>query len=749
MERFPDTTGSEVGASGGAQSDSWQILIVDDDSDVFEATAYALQDVQIFGRPLQLRHARSASEALQLLAQPPEPAVILLDVVMETEQAGLHLVVRIRKELKLLRPRIILRTGQPGRAPELETVTSYDIVDYKTKDELTRQKLRAALTAALRSYDQLRRIDASHQALERMVAASQWFLGDDLRDSFADGVLTQIASFIGVEPEGLVCARPEQPGQGRPVDYRVVAAAGRYRGFVSHPLDDLPDPSIVGSLTQCLQQRRTFVGERSLTLHFAGQSPDDDFAAYIAASQPLRDVDEHLIEVFRGSIAVCGRNVELMAKLRNFAYRDQQVDLPNRRAFVDAVDRARQRGGVPHVIALIDVDDFSNTDELLGQHFGDALLEGMAGRLREGLPEGCFLARVADDKFAVLGASALLQPKQLRDLLAEPFRINDLLYPVSVCIGLAQLDADRRSSADHLKDAQIALKRAKSIGQGQDMSYSLAIGMEMRERSRLVQEIRKAFDNRRLSTVYQPLIDLKTRRVVGVESLMRWWIDEQTMVPPDRFIQVAEQSGMMITLGTWSLRTSLATLKQLDLAGQGGLRMSVNVSAVQFRQPDFVQVVSQALAEYQVQPSRLELEITESAALVGLDQVRTVLEQLRATGISVAVDDFGTGFSSLSYLHRLPIDRLKIDRSFVQALATNEPGAGIAQTVLNLGRQLGVPVLAEGVEDEAQERLLIELGCNEAQGYLFGRPMPSQDLLAWLETHAAAPGPSTPAGDRP
>jgi len=509
---------------------------------------------------------------------------------------------------------------------------------------------------------------------------------------------------------------------------------------MSHMLGDLPHPAIVTSLTQCLQQRRTLVEERSITLHFAGHAPADDFAAYIASSHPLRDVDEHLLEVFRGSIAVCGRNVELLARLRHYAYRDQQVDLPNRRAFVDAVDRARQQAGEPHVIALIDVDDFSNTDDLLGHHFGDALLEGIAERLRHGLPAGCFLARVADDKFAVLGSKAMLRPKQLRELLDEPFKINGILHPVSVCIGLSQLDADKRSSIDHLKDAQIALKRAKSIGQGQDMAYSAAMGLEMRERSRLVQEIRKAFDSRRLSTVYQPLIDLTTRRVVGVESLMRWWVDERTVVPPDRFIQVAEQSGMMITLGTWSLRTSLATLKQLDLAGQGGLRMSVNVSAVQFRQPDFVQVVGQALADYEVQPSRLELEITESAALVGLDQVRLVLEQLRATGVSVAVDDFGTGFSSLSYLHRLPIDRLKIDRSFVQSLATDEPGARIAKTVLHLGGQMGVPVLAEGVEDEAQERLLIALGCSEAQGYLYAKPMPSQELLAWLEARAGAAG---------
>jgi len=421
MERFPDPTGSEVGASGGAQSDSWQILIVDDDSDVFEATAYALQDVQIFGRPLQLRHARSASEALQLLAQPPEPAVILLDVVMETEQAGLHLVVRIRKELKLLRPRIILRTGQPGRAPELETVTSYDIVDYKTKDELTRQKLRAALTAALRSYDQLRRIDASHQALERMVAASQWFLGDDLRDSFADGVLTQIASFIGVEPEGLVCARSDEEGLGRSDEYRVVAAAGRYHGLLGHALPALPDAWIVAELTQSLRQRRTLIGEHSVTLHFAGATTGDDFVAFLAATRPPQDIDERLLGMFSAVLSRAARN----AAQSQAATRDALTNLLTRHALA-MIQRRLGRvdaGDAPTAALLIDLDEFKRVNDTHGHAVGDAVLKSVAATLMSTVRAGDLVARWGGEEFLVglCGAdepAAMAVAEKLRSSLA-------------------------------------------------------------------------------------------------------------------------------------------------------------------------------------------------------------------------------------------------------------------------------------------------------------------------------------------
>jgi len=719
----------------------WPVLVVDDDDDVHEATDFALEGLQVFGRPLELWHARSAAEALARLDQGPEPAAMLVDVVMETDDAGLRFVTRVREGLGLHRPRIILRTGQPGRAPELDTVTRYDINDYKTKNELTRVKLCTTLTAALRSYDQLCRIDAGRAALERIIRSSEWLLGHESRDSLSEGLLAQIAGFIGVDPEGLVCARPDRPPSGGPAEFVVVAAAGRYSNLVQRRVAELPDRQVARALQTCLGQRRALVDAESVTLLFPGAERDDDFAAYVATREPLAHVDERLLELFRHHIGLCSRNVDLLQHLRAVAYRDQQVNLPNRRAFVEAIARVQADASAADgdwQIALVDIDDFSNTDDLLGHHFGDLLLQAVAQRLHDGLPARCHLARVADDKFGLLGPAADLQPTALRESLAAPFQLGEVAHVVSVCVGLAPVTPDGRAAVDLLKDAQIALKRAKSIGQGQDMQYSEAIGHELRERSRMVQEIRRAFDARRLSTVYQPQVDLASGRVVGVESLMRWWVDERTVVPPDRFIQVAEQSGLMLTLGTWSLRTSLATLVRLREAGHAGLRMSVNVSAVQFRQPDFVGIVAQALADFDLPAPLLELEITESAALVGMDQVCDILGRLRALGVSIALDDFGTGFSSLSYLHRLPIDRLKIDRSFVHALTTREPGARIARTVLHLGAQLGVPVLAEGVEDESQEAQLLALGCAEAQGYHYARPMSVQELEAWL-TRAEAP----------
>jgi len=220
--------------------------------------------------------------------------------------------------------------------------------------------------------------------------------------------------------------------------------------------------------------------------------------------------------------------------------------------------------------------------------------------------------------------------------------------------------------------------------------------------------------------------------VIGVEALMRWRAEDGRFVPPDRFIPVAERSGLIVGLGNWVLRIALHALARLRAAGYDRLRMAVNVSAVQFRQPDFLQTVEEALRDTGTNPEALELEITESVAALGFGYVEKLLHQLKSAGIGVAIDDFGTGFSSLSYLDRLPADRLKIDKSFVWALDSQQPGRRIADIVIELGRKLGMNVLAEGVETAAQTSLLRDLGCDDAQGYYFGKPMSLDELLSWL-----------------
>jgi EAL domain-containing protein (putative c-di-GMP-specific phosphodiesterase class I) len=264
------------------------------------------------------------------------------------------------------------------------------------------------------------------------------------------------------------------------------------------------------------------------------------------------------------------------------------------------------------------------------------------------------------------------------------------------------------------------------------------MGVEIRERVRMMHALRTAFGQNQLFVVYQPQIDLVTRRPVGAEALLRWQTPDGKFISPDRFIPIAEYSGLIIDLGEWVMRTACRELVDLRKAGHHDFMMSINVSQVQFRHPLFLDMLKRALEDTGAPPQNIELEITESMAMEEPDLLIKMLGQIKQTGVSIAIDDFGTGFSSLSYLQRLQIDRLKIDRAFVTEITGSARGSSIAEMVIQLGRNLGLAVIAEGVEDERQAQILQALGCPLAQGFLFARPMTAAALDSWLSNDALA-----------
>ncbi|WP_295007873.1 EAL domain-containing protein [uncultured Dechloromonas sp.] len=716
-----------------AQDSSWRVLIVDDDRDVHEATEFALSGVEILGRKLELIHAFSGKEAIALLEREQDVAVVLLDVVMESDDAGLKTVEAIRQELMLLNIRIILRTGQPGQAPEADTIARYDINDYKTKSELTHARLFTTLTSAIRSYSQLKCLDASRLGLEKIVSASNQFIAEKGLNAFADGVITQLASLIGIAPEGLVCATSSE-GAGDPEQYRVIAAAGRYQHLIQHRLEEIDNVHIARSLNQVLRNHYSVVGSRDITLFFRKNSTEG-FAAYIESAAPIRDVDQHLLEIFCTNIALCAKNIDLVTELRLDALVDRQVGLPNRNALIAELDRRAHDGATSNVVALVDIDQFAATNDMLGHAYGDALLRAMAQRLRALFDSSVFVARLAGDAFALTGPAHLLEADSIQRLFAHPFLIDDIDHAVSVCLGIAAC-ADSADSQDTLNNAYVALRRAKALGIGQSITFSPEIGEAARQRTSLLRDLRQAFEQRELSIVYQPQIDLQTGRIIGAEALMRWQRRNGQFVPPEQFIPIAEQSGLIVSIGRWMLPEALRTLKRFHQAGLDGLHMAVNVSSIQLRQPGFLDFVNASLAETDVAPNHLELEITESIALESLETMIALLNQLRSRGITIAIDDFGTGYSSLNYLEQLPIDHLKIDRSFVTSLASSERGSRIVRTIALLGNELDVRTVAEGVENQSTGDRLREFGCHAAQGYHYAHPMDETSFLDWMKEHA-------------
>jgi len=549
---------------------------------------------------------------------------------------------------------------------------------------------------------------------------------------FASAILAQVCALLKVEREGLVCA----PHRERRHDYAVLAASGRFAQRVGLALDRLPQTPEIDLLMACADLRCNIYGANGGLALYIGHKDEQEILVFVDVLRNHRWMDPQLLDVLCVHLGTVLHNRGLLERLRESAYHDPLVNLPNRAHFVEEVNACARHGMSDYILALVDIDDFSATNDVMGHRFGDRLLEKVARCLEASLPPGVLLARLGADTFGVLGSVRQVQPKRLLACVQQPLSIDGVPHKVSLTCGYVLLPQDPQAGVDLVKDATIALKRAKRDHRGQDLQYADQMGTEARDRALLLSELRAAIENKQLFLVYQPQLSLEARSLIGLEALLRWRTADGRFVPPDQFIPVAEHSGLIVGLGQWVLATACATMRELLDAGAAPQRMAVNVSTVQLHDPGFFDMVCATLASHGLEGRHLELEITESVAALPTQLLERALSALREQGVSIAIDDFGTGYSSLSYLERLPLDRIKIDRSFVRQL--REPrGARIAEMVVQLGGKLGLSVLAEGVEDAAAWQSLLAMGCHEGQGYHIAVPMDKRALLPWITRHRA------------
>ncbi len=714
----------QTDANSGAPR-QWRILVVDDDPDVHQATLFSLDAQQLFGRSLVFLHAHSAQQARQLLLTETDLALVLLDVVMETSGAGLGLVDFIRNTANLKATRIVLRTGQPGYAPEHDTILRYDINDYKTKSELTHHKLLTTVTAAIRSYDQLCTIEANRLGLELIVKASAHLLEAQGLQTFAGGVMTQLAALLGTLPEGLVCAQGTA-GSGQ---YTVLAAAGQFTPLINRPLQDVTDGRVRHALQQALDAGCSYHGEHETVLYF-GHKSGLDMAAFVGTAVAPRDLDYQLLSVFSANLSACLRNLALLQRLNADAYIDPLLRLPNRTYFIEEVSRRIAANPAAYALALLDIDDFATVNDLMGHGYGDALLRAFATHLADSLAAGTLLARVGSNTFGLLCAHTQISAGCIASIASQPLTVFGQPHRISVTSGIAVLDASTMLGADWLKNASIALKQAKRNSRGGQVFYSADMAAQSRSRAQLLTSLHAAFGQGQLFLAYQPQVDLQSGALIGMEALLRWRKEDGSMVPPDQFIPIAEQSGLIVSLGDWVLQTACRDMQRFKALGLSNCHMAVNVSVVQFQSSGFFERVLDTLASSGLQAGELELEITESVAMFGSDMVADLLGRWRSHGIAVAIDDFGTGYSSLSYLEKLPLDRIKIDRAFVTQMG-QKGSARIAEMIVQLGHKLGLRVIAEGIEDATAWQVLRDMGCHEGQGFFISRPLDFSALCDW------------------
>lgn len=727
---------NDSNAADAPMQSAWNVLVVDDDVEIHSVTRLALSDLIVADRSLNFIHVHSGAEALEIIEKMNSSiAIILLDVVMETDDAGLMVARTMREELNILEPRIILRTGQPGYAPEEQVIKDYDINDYKTKTELTRSKLVTTIIASIRSYQQILSINQSRAGLEKIIASAANLMEEHSVKSFCEGVVTQISSLIGLEAGGVVCAKAGSVLDIDDDNVYVLGAAGEFAVYINRKLENLHNAKIVKFVNSCLQLKQ-HIFEADFTVLYL-KSSDYEAAVYLQIGRRINDLDKQLIEVFLSSVSIGYENVNLFHQLRTAAFKDWLTKLPNRSEFINMLDDTCRNHPKNKnlVVALVDIKHFADINDGLGQEVGNNTLLAVTKRLEDAFDaEHIKLGRIGADIFGLIGPESEVNPDIINELFVIPFKAGEHTLPLACSFGLSRLAGGNHSGLDILKQSNIALNRAKKNLNTNFEFYVPEMEQQTTWRLDMIRKLAADFEQRKLELWYQPQVDLVTEQIVGMEALLRWPTSDGGYISPAVFVPLAEYSGLIIDIGGWVLEESCKQLAKLNELGYKGLRMAVNISMPQFRDPNFIDAVKSIITEYQIDPDRIELEITESVVMDEPQIVVEALQELKSFGVKVAIDDFGTGFSSMSYLQKLPLDRLKVDRSFVNEIRPGK-SAFIVETIVTLGNRLGLSTIAEGVEKREQASYMLKLGCDEAQGYLFAKPMPFEQLLDFLTVH--------------
>ncbi len=500
-----------------------------------------------------------------------------------------------------------------------------------------------------------------------------------------------------------------------------------------------PDEAFYEKIWRLVAQKHTWQGELTY-LHRNGRSFPvwQNISAVVSSEGHI----SHYVIAFSD----VSQRKEAEEKIRNLAFFDPLTQLPNRRLLIDRLGHALAAAGRHHrhgALLFLDFDHFKLLNDTAGHDAGDELLVEVARRLSECVRQVDTVARLGGDEFVVLlenlgdesheaATHAERVARKILEVVAQPFRLQQREYQGSMSIGISLFDDSHLGVNELLKRADVAMYQAKSGGRNRLCFFDPAMQQTLMARAEMEAELRRVVADQQLVLHYQPQIDARMR-IIGVEALLRWQHPLRGLVPPAEFIPLAEETGLIVPIGQWVLETACRQLR----AWQGNpatrdLIMAVNVSARQFHQPDFVDTVRQLITDTGATPTRLKLELTESVIVDDMDDTVAKMKALKAFGIGFSMDDFGTGYSSLSYLRQLPLDQLKIDRSFIQEVDSNSGDAEIVRSIIAMAQALDLHVIAEGVEKETQQRFLSDSECHAFQGFLFCHPLPVSALEKML-----------------
>ena len=461
-------------------------------------------------------------------------------------------------------------------------------------------------------------------------------------------------------------------------------------------------------------------------------------------NQKLVESMENLNEQTENLEALNDRYKELQKsndQLRKMAYTDYLTELPNRTAFTEVLDNVLYTIRSEETVAImdIDIDDCKAINDVLGHSYGDELLIDVAHRLKQAITEDDYLARIGGDEFVVLTQNIedISQfedkIKKIMKVFSYPFVLSTKEFFITVSIGISLAPKDGKTSQEIIKNVDAAMYVAKANGKNTYCYFDESMNLRLMRKIEMQSELRRAIENEEFVVYYQPQFQVRTGMITGFEALIRWKKEDGTILLPSEFIPLAEETGLIVDIGQYVLLRACKELKRWNDCGYGHIQMSINLSVRQFKDRDFLQMLLDIIEEVGVNPRNLELEITESMALEDTEYTIAIIQKLQESGVRFALDDFGTGYASMKYLKRLPVNELKLDKTFVDSILESESDQKFVQTIITLAQTLNLEVVAEGVESEEQEAYLKKMHCDKVQGYLYSEPLPEQEAYELLK----------------
>ena len=713
---------------------AWKVLCVEDDAGYQSALLNGLESLDYGARQVEFFTANSAQEAGSVLAQHPDIGVILLDVVMETDDAGLRLVQSIREGLGNELVRIVLLTGQPGMMPMDDLMANYDIDDYWNKSDLTHDHLQTIVLSNLRTWEHLTVIQQARHGMQMLIESSQRISSKMNLRNYTQSILQELVLLFEFDKGGIVCMAHQHDEV--PDKALVFAATGEFSPWANQYLGSIEvDPDISTALMDSFNKQEHVLAGMISALYFTSEDLDErDYVVVVKHNRKLREYEVEMLRVFCENVNLGFKNVALHSRLAELAYYDTTTGLHNKNWLIRQLSGLSQEERKDCKVLMLFVEELAYSEVLFGVQFGRALMKHLHAHLKACFVRSIDIALFERDTLLLLVYDRQDYERQdLEHVLHPRLQIDDSLHVIDLLGSLVRLsDVPDKTPAQILGIAKSTLEQAKhdNVDFGVFSSAQLQLHQD---RYALLKDLREAIPTDDVFINLQPKIRLSDGALIGFEVLARWRHKDGNMIRPDQFVKMAETSGLIDRLDRRITRLACRAQKVLT-ANDIHVPLSVNVSGVELSRPDFVENFIELLHAETVPSTALDIEVTETQLIAERKAVQRHLERFRECGIRVSIDDFGAGYSSLAYLSTLNTEVLKIDRQFISRMLSTKEDRQVVKMIIELGHTLSMDVLAEGIETQEQYDLLNELGCDMGQGYLMARPMPLDQVVEWCQS---------------